>query len=399
VSLVTDSDNLTIVGGSLGGLHTAEALRAQGYTGRITVVDAHPEPRHDRPPMSKEYLAGNKDTADIALRTADRLAALDVDWRLGVAAVGLNVAAHYVQLGDGTSVAYSALVIATGVTSALPTALCVPGAMTLRTREDADLLRERLAPDTQLVVIGAGFIGLEVAATFRTAGADVHIVEAAPTPLNQHLGAEVGRAVQRLHESRGVIFHVDRQAVAVDATDGGTRIELGDGSALVADVLLVAVGSLPAVGWLDGCGVTLDDGVLCDPYLVAAHDIYAIGDVARWPHPSARRAVRIEHWTNAVEQATYIAEAIVHPELEHKPFGTIPYFWSDHYGARIQAHGFPDAHDDIEVVDGDLESEKFAVSYRSDGRPTAIVGLSTPRQVLAAQRQLVAEFAMQEATT
>jgi NADPH-dependent 2,4-dienoyl-CoA reductase/sulfur reductase-like enzyme len=392
--------HIVIVGGSLAGLHTAEALRARGYPGRLTVVDAQTEPRYDRPPLSKEYLSEVKNAGQVLLRTQEQLAALGAEWRMGVAAAALDAAGHELALGDGTRLAFSKLVIATGVTPAWPAALRASGVATLRSKQDADRLRAALAPGTRLAVIGAGFIGLEVAATFASAGASVHVIEAAQAPLAAHLGPEVGRALQRLHERRGVVFHLGTQAAEVSASGppGRTvRAVLGDGTAVEADVLLVAVGSAPATGWLAGSGLAVRDGVECDARLRAAPDIFAVGDVARWPHPLVGRAVRIEHWTNAVEQAGYVARQLADPAWDGAPFATVPYFWSDQYGGRLQAHGFAQPGDDIEVVDGALGSERFAVHFRRGGRLTAVVGLSSPRQVLAGRRQLAAELAAQPA--
>jgi NADPH-dependent 2,4-dienoyl-CoA reductase/sulfur reductase-like enzyme len=254
-----------------------------------------------------------------------------------------------------------------------------------------------MAPGVRLAVIGAGFIGLEVAATFRAAGAEVDVVEVEQTPLARQLGPVVGRAIQAMHTSRGVRFHLGTRATAVRQDGAECRVELSDGSVIGADVLLVAVGSVPAVGWLRGSGLDLDNGIACDGHLLAAPDVFAVGDVARWPHPLAGRPVRIEHWTNAIEQAVHVARRIANPDGEIEQFATVPYFWSDHYGSRIQAYGFPGAADEVEVFAGDLDSGKFAALYRSvgyhgAGRLTAAVGIASPRQVLAGRRQVVAEL-------
>jgi NADPH-dependent 2,4-dienoyl-CoA reductase/sulfur reductase-like enzyme len=383
--------NVLIVGSSLAGLHTAEALRSQGYDGAITMVDAEPEPRYDRPPLSKEYLSGRTDGAPL-LRAPEALAALDADWYLGEPAVSLNPRSREIGLAGGRTLRYDKLVIATGVSPVWPAALRIDSAVTLRTRQDADRLRARMTPGVRLAVIGAGFIGLEVAATFRAAGAEVDVVEAEQAPLARQLGPVVGRAIQAMHASRGVRFHLGTRATAVRQDGAGCLAELSDGSVIGADVLLVAVGSVPAVGWLRGSGLDLDNGIACDGHLLAAPDVFAVGDVARWPHPLAGRPVRIEHWTNAIEQAAHVARRITEPDGEIEPFATVPYFWSDQYGSKIQAYGFPGAADEVEVFAGDLDSGKFAALYRSDGRLTAAVGIGSPRQVLAGRRQVVTEL-------
>lgn len=390
---------VVVVGGSLAGVHVAEVLRAEGYGSRITVVDADPEPHYDRPPMSKEYLRGTRGADGIMIRRAGQLADLGADWRLGTAASSLDTAARQVVMSDGTAVAYRHLVIATGVQPVLPAVLRVPGVLTLRTRGDADRLRARLARGTRLVVIGAGFLGLEVAAAFAVHGATVHVVESDETPLHRHLGPEVGRAVQRLHEGHGVTFHVATRAVAVAVRGTVTEVGLSSGDTLAADVVLAAVGSAPATGWLADSGLVLQDGVLCDDTLRAASGVFAAGDVVRWPHPLAGRPVRIEHWTNAVEQAAYVGRALARPTGTTASFATVPYFWSDQYDSRIQAFGFPSADDDIEVVSSDLGAERFAVHYRRAGRLTAVVGLNQPQQVRAGRRELAGQLAAQRVLT
>jgi 3-phenylpropionate/trans-cinnamate dioxygenase ferredoxin reductase component len=387
--------NVLIVGGSLAGLHTAEALRQQGYEGAITMVDAEPEPRYDRPPLSKEYLAGGNADSDPArrgplLRAPEALAALGADWYLGQPAVSLNPRSREVALASGRTLGYDKLVIATGVSPVMPAALRIASAVTLRTRQDADRLRALMTPGVRLAVIGAGFIGLEVAATFRAAGAEVDVVEAEQAPLTRQLGPVVGRAVQAVHESHGVRFHLGTRATEVRPHGAGCQVELPGGTVLDADVLLVAVGSAPSVGWLRGSGLDLDNGIACDGHLLAAPDVYAAGDVARWPHPLAGRPVRIEHWTNAIEQGAHVARRITDPDGEIGPFATVPYFWSDQHGSRLQAYGFPGADDEVEVFAGDLDSGKFAALYRNSGRLTAAVGIASPRQVLAGRREVVA---------
>jgi NADPH-dependent 2,4-dienoyl-CoA reductase/sulfur reductase-like enzyme len=386
--------NVLIVGGSLAGLHTAEALRSNGYDGAITIVDAEAEPRYDRPPLSKQYLAGEPNAKDPALREPEALAALDADWRLGDGAAALDPRSREITLASGRTLSYDTLVIATGVAPVCPPALRVPATVTLRTRHDADRLRGLLAPGVRLAIIGAGFIGLEVAATFRAAGAEVDVIEAEPTPLHRQLGPAVGRAVQALHAAHGVRFHLGATAAAVrpDSAGAGVRVELTTGAAVKADVLLVAVGSAPAVGWLRGSGLDLDNGIACDGHLLAAPGVYAVGDVARWPHPLAGRPVRIEHWTNAIEQAAHVARRITDPGQAAEPFAPVPYFWSDQYGVKLQAYGFPGPADEVELVAGELDGGRFAAVHRSGGRLTASVGIGSPRQVLAGRRQVVAEL-------
>jgi len=383
---------VVIVGGSLAGLHTAEALLDEGYRGPVTIVDADEEPLFDRPPMSKSYLAGGSDEQALSLRSAEKLDALPIRWMLGQAATGLDVAAGVVVLADGTRLPYDDLVIATGVSPVLPVALDVPSAHTLRTRRDADRLRSHLRPDATLLVIGAGFIGLEVAATFRNVGAAVEVVEALPTPLHRQVGPVVGAAIRRLHETHGVRFHLGRQATQVEELGDQVVVTLDDGTRLEADALLVAVGSRPGVGWLEGSGLNIDNGILADEHLAAAPHVWAVGDVVRWPHPLVGRDVRVEHWTTAIEHAKHVAKQIAGTS-DHAGFAALPYFWSDQYDKRIQAHGFPAEGAELELLDEtSLEDDRFAALFLVDGRATAVVAMSHPKQVLIGRRRVLADL-------
>jgi NADPH-dependent 2,4-dienoyl-CoA reductase/sulfur reductase-like enzyme len=394
--MAAGDDGVVIVGGALAGLHTAEALRAANWTRPIVVVDAEDEPRFDRPPMSKGYLAGTVADHAMLLRDRERLDGLGLTWVLGQAVTAVEPARRVVRLANGRELPYSELVIATGVSPVLPRALSVPSAHILRTKADADRLRRHLRPGRSLIVIGAGFIGLEVAATFRTAGARVEIVEALATPLQRQLGPLVGAALQQVHERAGVVFHLGRQATSVRDEGDGVAVTLDDGTRLEADALLVAVGAAPGTALLAGSGLPVDDGVVADAHLRVAPHVHAVGDVVRWPHPLAGRPVRIEHWTTAIEQAKYVARRITGTGGD-EPFGALPYFWSDQYDRKLQAHGFPGADAEIEVIDGDLDGDRFAAIYLVGGRATAVVAVNHPRQVLAGRRRVLAEIALQEA--
>ncbi|WP_214102610.1 NAD(P)/FAD-dependent oxidoreductase [Acrocarpospora catenulata] len=389
-------DAVVIVGGSLAGLHTAEALRGENWTGPIVVVDADDEPRFDRPPMSKEYLAGTVPDQKLLLRDRARLDGLGATWLLGQAVTAVEPARRVVRLADGRELAYADLVIATGVSPILPRALAVPSAHLLRRKADADRLRQHLRPDRSLIVIGAGFIGLEVAATFRAAGARVDVVEALATPLLRQVGPQVGGALRRIHERAGVVFHLGRQATSVTEQGDGVAVTLDDGARLTADALLVAVGSVPGTAFLEGSGLEVADGVVADGHLQVAPYVHAAGDVVRWPHPLAGRSVRIEHWMTAIEQAKYVAKRIAGTGGD-EPFAALPYFWSDQYDRKLQVHGFPSADAHLELLDGDLDADRFAAVYLVDGRATAVVAVNHPRQVLAGRRRVLAELALQEA--
>ncbi|WP_433365544.1 NAD(P)/FAD-dependent oxidoreductase [Streptosporangium sp. CA-115845] len=391
-------DGVVVVGGSLAGLQTAECLRAENWTGPIVVVDADDEPRFDRPPMSKQYLAGTVEDDRLLLRDRERLDGLGVEWVLGQAVTSVEPARRVVRIANGRELTYSELVIATGVSPVLPSVLAAPSAHVLRTKADADRLRAHLRPGGSLIIIGAGFIGLEVAATFRKVGARVEIVEALQTPLQRQVGPLVGGALQRIHQRAGVVFHLGREATAVREQDNGVAVTLDDGTVLDADALLVAVGSTPGTAFLAGSGLTVDDGVVADAHLKVAPHVHAVGDVVRWPHPLVGRSVRVEHWTTAIEQAKYVAKRIAGTGGD-EPFAALPYFWSDQYDRKIQAHGFPSADARVEVIDGDLDADRFAVMYLVDGRATAVVAVNHPRQVLAGRRRVLTELTLQEASS
>jgi 3-phenylpropionate/trans-cinnamate dioxygenase ferredoxin reductase component len=382
---------IVVVGGSLAGLNTTESLRSRGWTGPITVVDGHRAPHHDRPPMSKGYLSGQLSAERLLLRNRERLDGLDVAWELGNPATGLDVAARVLGLDDGRELRYDQLVVATGVTPVLPRAMDVPAAHTLRNLDDADRLRAHAHRGARLIVVGAGFIGLEVAATFRGAGAAVEVVEALPTPLYRQVGPVVGQVVLALHERNGVRFHLGRRASTVQQQGTTVTVTLDDGTALCGDALLVAVGSAPATGWLAGSGLQVDGGLVVDARLAAAPGVHAVGDVTRWPHPLAGRLIRVEHWTNAIEQGKYVAGRIAGGGGA-EPFAALPYFWSDQYDRRIQAHGFVDPGGELEVIDGDPDAGTFAALCRSGGRATAVIGMNSPRQVLAGRRKVIADL-------
>jgi NADPH-dependent 2,4-dienoyl-CoA reductase/sulfur reductase-like enzyme len=389
------SAGVVIVGGSLAGLHTAEALRSEGWTGSVTVIDAHAAPFHDRPPLSKDYLSGVVEAERLMLREQEKLHGLDITWKLGHTATSVDRERQVVVLDDGEEVPYADLVVTTGVSPIVPAFMNVPATRTLRTIEDADRLRASLKAETALIVIGAGFIGLEAAATFRKVGARVDVVEALPTPLFRQVGPVVGEALRAVHEEHGVTFHLNRRAESVQQVGDRVEVTLDDGVTLVGDVLLVAVGSVPGTAWLEGSGLTLDNGLVTDGRLRAAPHVYGAGDVVRWPHPLVDRTVRIEHWSNAIEQGKYVAKEIAGTS-DGAPFDGLPYFWSDQYDRKIQAHGFVDGAADLELIDGDFSGQKFAAVYLVDGRAVAAVGVNNPRQVIAGRKRVLADLAKQE---
>ena len=362
--------SVVVVGASVAGVAAAEELRRLGFEGALTVVGAESRPPYDRPPLTKAVLAGG-DPADAALRSAEWPDELGIELRLGTRATGLDLAGSAVELDSGARLGYAGLVLATG---SIPRRLPGPaldGAFTLRTLDDALALRAALTPGARLVVVGGGFIGAEVAATARRLGVEVTLLEADSAPLGRSLGAEIGQLVAQVHADEGVEV---RCGAAVAGLEGEGRIagvRLVDGALLAADVVLVGLGVRPATGWLEGSGLLLRDGVVCDAFCRAsAPAVVAAGDVARWRHPRLGE-MRVEHWENAVAQGRFAAGALLGTGAE--PYAPVPYVWSDQYEHKLQVVGRPQPGDSLVVLDGSLEERRFVAAYLRGERVTAAV--------------------------
>ncbi|WP_258177177.1 NAD(P)/FAD-dependent oxidoreductase [Streptomyces solincola] len=348
-----DQHGLLIVGASLAGLRAAQALRERGFTGPVTVVGDEPHMPYDRPPLSKRVLIDADWPPGVELPVPQ---GLEARWLLGQAAVGLNTAARTVTLSGNTRLSYDGLLIATGsVARPWPATRLLPaGVVTLRSRDDALALRAGLASAERLVVIGAGFLGGEIAASARERGLDVVLVETAAQPLERAIGAIAGAYVAALHREAGITV---RTGTAVEDFLAGSNghlagVRLSDGTTVQADLAVLALGGVPATGWLAGSGVAHDGGVHCDPCLrVLRADgsvvpgVVAAGDVARVPQPLADgEPLALGHWANAVEQGAAAAETLL-AEQGHggppAPFTAVPSFWSDLHSARIRSVGLP----------------------------------------------------------
>ncbi|MFF1308428.1 NAD(P)/FAD-dependent oxidoreductase [Streptomyces sp. NPDC058307] len=374
---------ITVVGASAAGLAAVETLRREGYDGTITLVGEEPELPYDRPPLSKQLLAAEWEPDRLALRTSADLAALDLDLRLGVAASGLELGARTVRLADGSEVPYDGLVIATGMR---PRRLPGAGAHVLRTLDDALTLRQRLFPGQRLVVVGAGFLGAEAAAVAWRLGVRVTLLEPAAVPLAHAVGTEVGRLLARAHVDRGVELRCG--VTVTEVTEEGVR--LAGGEVVEGDEVLVAVGSLPNTEWLEGSGIALGDGVVCDEYCEAAENVYAAGDVARWYNPLFATSMRVEHRTNAAEQGMVAARNLLAAPGARKPFAPVPYFWSDQYDMKVQAYGYLRGHEEVAVVEGDLAQHRFVAAYRTGDRVSGALAIGMPPKVVRQWRQTIA---------
>ncbi|MEU6782760.1 FAD-dependent oxidoreductase [Nonomuraea angiospora] len=382
-------NRVVIVGASAGGLAAAESLRRAGFEGVITLVGDEPRPPYDRPPLSKQLLSGRWAPAKLALRPAADLDALGLELRLGLPATGLNPSRRHVMLADDTRVPYDTVIIATGVRARrLPGTDGLAGVHTLRTLPDALALKERLRPGRHLLIVGAGFVGAEVAATARALGVRVTLLESGPVPLGQAVGEEAGRFLTRLHHEHGVAVHTGAMVTEILGAEGAvTGVRLADATVLPADDVLVAVGSAPNTEWLAGSGLAVDDGLVCDEFCSAAENVYGVGDVARWHNPLFGTAMRIEHRTNAAEQGMSVARNLLG---EPRPFAPVPYFWSDQYDAKIQAYGHLRDHDEALVMDSDLSRRQLLVAYRKGDRVAGVLAVGKSPKILRAWRSLIA---------
>lgn len=377
-----------MVGASLAGLSAARSLRKQGYDGRLVVIGDEPHRPYDRPPLSKEFLAGTVGEAELVLEMDDE--DLGAEWLLGVRATGLDRTDRAVQLADGREVRADGIVIATGAAArTLPGSEGLAGVHVLRTLDDARALREELAGGGRLVVIGGGFVGAEVASTAYALGLDVTVVEAAPTPLAGPLGETMGAIVSGLHADHGVRLLC---GVGVKGLSGERRVDavlLEDGRSVPADIVVVGVGARPCVEWLEGSGVELDNGVKCGADgRTSLAGVVAVGDCANWYDPRAGAHRRVEHWTGARERpdaaiATLLSWGATEPGVPRPP-----YFWSDQYGVKIQFAGHAAGADSVTIEEGTADERNVLAVYRRAGEPVAALGMNQPRLFTRWRKQL-----------
>lgn len=390
-----------VVGASLAGLHAAQALRRQGFDGDLTLVGDEPHYPYDRPPLSKDFLTGPGDVDKLRLRPAADPDALGVRWLLGRRAVGLTrrePSGGQVLLDGGEAVDFDGLVVATG---ARPRLLApeLDGIHALRSLDDALALRDAFdAGPARVVVIGFGFIGAEVAASARSRGLEVTVVEAAEAPLARVLDAEAGLAVAELHRGHGVDVRLG--ATVAGFTVEGRKVsgvELGDGTVIEAPVVVVGIGVTPNTGWLEGAGLTLDDGLVADETCLAAPGIVVAGDVGRWPNPRFDRLMRVEQWDNAVEMGGYAGRRLLAWSRDEavEPFAPVPWFWSDQYDRKIQLAGVPGP--GVAMAQGTLAEQRFVRVYHRDGVVVGALCWNRPRQAIQARELVGREAPLDEA--
>ncbi|WP_330255761.1 FAD-dependent oxidoreductase [Nocardia sp. NBC_00565] len=377
-----------VVGASASGLSTVEALRRKKYAGTITVLGDEPHAPYDRPPLSKQVLSGAWEPEKATLRTQETLVALDAEFVLGDPAIALAAATRTVRTESGRELRADAIVIATGVRARRwPGQADLAGVHVLRALDDALALRADLLRCSRLVVVGEGVLGAEIAATARTLGLDVTMTGPQPAPMALQVGALVSNQLAQLHTERGVRLRLGTGVRNLVGADGRvTGVELGTGEVLPADVVVVAIGAIPATGWLEGSGLLLDNGVVCDSRCRAAEGIYAVGDVARWQHEHFGGLIRLENRTNATEQSAAVAAVLLG---EDQPYAPVPYFWTDQFGAKLMVHGVIRTDAEVDIVEGDVADRRFVARYRSDGVVTGVLGWNMPKQVRLHRQQVV----------
>ena len=376
---------IVIVGGGLAAARTAEQLRRSEFSGRITIVSDETHLPYDRPPLSKEVL--RKEVDDVALKPREFYDENNIVLRLGSAATSLDTAAQAVTLADGMVLGYDELVIATGlIPRRIPAIPDLEGIRVLRSFDESMALRQHATEAKRAVVIGAGFIGCEVAASLRSLGVDVVLVEPLPTPLAAVLGEQIGALVARLHRDEGVDVRTGVSVAEVRGQGHVDSVVLSDGTELAADLVVVGIGSRPATEWLHGSDVAVDNGVICDEAgRTTAPKVWALGDVASWRDATGHQA-RVEHWSNVADQARVVVPAMLGQDVPSAV--VVPYFWSDQYDVKIQCLGEPEATDIVHLVEDD--GRKFLAYYERDGVVVGVVGGGMAGKVMKVRAKIAA---------
>ena len=372
---------LVIIGASLAGLRAGQAARAGGFDGELVMVGEERHLPYTRPPLSKELLAGEHEVERVQLPSD----ALQAQWRLGTAAAGLDRDRRRVVLADGEEIAYDRLIVATGSRARTwggPGAE-LEGLHVLRRLDDALALRAAFDEQPRVAIVGAGFIGCEVAQTARKLGLDVTLIDIAPTPMLP-LGPELGRWCADLHRGHGVDL---RLGTGVAELLGDGRVEglrLTDGERIDAEVVLVGLGAAPNTEWLADSGLQLDPGLVCDATLTAAGDpdVLGAGDIVTWPHPLAGgEAIRIEHWTVAAEQGQLAGRNALLAPGERARYDAPPYFWSDQYDVKIQSLGMPGRADRLELLESSPDGRRHVYAGERDGRLAGVIAINGARRL------------------
>jgi NADPH-dependent 2,4-dienoyl-CoA reductase/sulfur reductase-like enzyme len=371
--------HVVIVGAGVAGLTAADSLRRRGFEGALSVVGAEAHRPYDRPPLSKQVLSSGWTLDRVLLRTSPTLDANDARWYLEESAERLDLESRVVHTSRGRALAFDGLVIATGVRPRhLPFGHGLPNLHMLRTYDDAVALRAAFTQARSVVVVGAGFLGCEVAAAARVADLDTTLVDPLGSPMERHLGPVVGRELARVHEEHGVRLALGEGVAAVEGSVRAEYVVLADGTRLEADLVVVAVGCAPDLGWLAGSGVPVDDGVACDSRMAVVPGVVAAGDVASWHHPTFGYRMRVEHRTAAAEQGAVAAGTLLGATEE---YAALPYFWSEQHSVRINAYGAFARATELEVVAGAVADRRFAaVLHAGDDGPVAGLTWNLPKE-------------------
>ena len=389
------NDPVVIVGAGLGALRTAESLRKAGSSEPILVIGDEAHHPYNRPPLSKEALSAGIDPASLEFRRKPTIN--DVEWRLGSKVVSSNLSENAIGLANGESITMSGLVVASGIRPRqLPISGPASGRFVLRTADDASRLHEQMRPGTRLLIMGAGFIGCEVAATARGLGCEVTIVALDSEPMIRPLGADLGRAMRRHHEAHGVRFHLGRTVTEFLGEETITAAQLDDGTVVKTDLVLEAIGSIPNTEWLDGNGLDLSNGVLTDGYLRiidAPLPAVAVGDVAR--HPNALfpgETYRIEHWNMPTEMGKFAGDTLATllrgTDPSGEAFQGLPSFWSDQYDLQLQSFGIPGIAQEYQLVDGSYD-EACIVEYRNNSELVGVIGVNRTAELAPYRKALL----------
>ncbi|MGJ8720274.1 MAG: NAD(P)/FAD-dependent oxidoreductase [Salinibacterium amurskyense] len=378
------SAGLVVVGGGIAAIRTVESARAAGYTGAITIVGDEVHLPYERPPLSKQVLTGEFDPRVLFPRSEDDLAGLSADIRLGVKATNLDRARQVVSLDDGSDLAYETLVIATGARARPLPFEVPPGVHVVRTLDDCRAIAQRLSSRPRVAIVGAGFVGLEVAATARAMGSEVTLIEAGRVPLVRALGPVMGANCAALHERNGVRVRTHGRVMGFTSAASVTGVILED-ETVPAELVVVGIGAMPNHEWLQGSGLELGDGVLCSANGQAdsSGTIFCVGDVAAWWSSEQNTHVRQEHWSSAVEQAKFVGAAIAGATTP--PYDYQPYFWSDQYGMKIQMLGTAEPDDTLTVIAGSAAQGKFLAIYSHGQRVTALLSFGLIRELVRAR--------------
>ena len=388
-------ESITIVGASLAGIRGAEALRKADFSGPISLIGAEAHLPYDRPPLSKQVLAGDWDIERIQLTTTEKITELDLDVRLSTSAIGFDLASRELQTvgpnGENTELVDGLLIASGARARTLPGTETMVGVHTLRTTDDAAAIAAAVdAGAKRVVVIGAGFIGAEVAATLRGKGVEVVLIESLAYPMARVLGEDIGMLCGDIQTDQGVDLRcgvgVDRLETSGSGNGRGTApvitVVLTDGSEVETDLVVVGIGVIPNTEWLEGSGLTIDNGVVCDTTCLAAPGVTAAGDIARWHNRRFDEVMRVEHWENAVDQAGFAARRLLSTDDDAVHYEPIPWFWSDQYDRKIQMAGRPRSTDDAMLVTGSMDERRFAVIFGRDDKLTGVFGMNRPRHVM-----------------